>query len=104
MPPQADVGLILSSDWGQLAQDTFFSQAPAYNVTFNYPYYIRTTWQNLEADEASAHQEAALKFRTFLLGASVQSELSAYGLERSNASALLPLNDATIRALQFCWK
>jgi hypothetical protein len=106
-PPQADVGLILSSDWSQLAQGSFISQSPVYNVAFNYPYYIRSNWQNLQADEAKAHQEAAVKFRDFLLGYGPQSKLSDYGFERAGtqlAGQLLLIDESIIRALQFCWQ
>ena len=106
-PPQADAGLILNSDWNELAQDAFLSQAPSYNVAFDYPYYIRSNWQNLQAEEASAHRAAAEKFRAFLLGSGPQSELASYGLEKADfqLSGQLLLNDESIiRALQFCWQ
>jgi ABC-type Fe3+ transport system substrate-binding protein len=106
-PPQADVGLILSSDWSQLAQGSFISQSPVYNVAFNYPYYVRSNWQNLQVDEAKAHQEAAVKFRDFLLGNGPQSKLSDYGFGRAGtqlAGQLLPTDESIIRALQFCWQ
>ncbi len=106
-PPQANVGLILNSDWSQLAQDSFISQPPAYNVAFNYPYYIRSTWQNLQPDEIKAHQDAAVKFRDYLLGNGPQSKLAAAGLQQTSAqlTAQLPaMDEAMIRALQFCWQ
>ena len=106
-PPQANAGLILKSDWSQLAQDSFISQPPSRNVAFNYPYYIRSTWQNLQPDEIKAHQDAALKFRDFLLGDSAQNKLAADGLERVSAqlTGQLPaMDEAMIRALQFCWQ
>jgi hypothetical protein len=106
-PPQANAGLILNSDWSQLAQDAFITQPPAFNVAFNYPYYIRSAWQNLQPDEIKAHQGAAIKFRDFLLGNSAQSKLIADGLQRANAQSTgqLPVMDeAMIRALQFCWQ
>jgi hypothetical protein len=106
-PPQANAGLILKSDWSQLAQESFISQPPSHNVAFNYPYYIRSTWQNLQPDEIQAHQDAAIKFRNFLLGNSAQSKLAANGLEGVGAqlSGQLPaMDEAMIRALQFCWQ
>jgi uncharacterized protein (DUF736 family) len=106
-PPQADAGLILNSDWSQLAQAAFLSQPPVYNVAFNYPYSIRTQWQNLQPDEIQAHQDAAEKFRAYLLGSGPQERLAKYGLQRAGTplSGQLPaVDDATIRALQFCWQ
>lgn len=106
-PPQANAGLILKSDWSQLAQDAFMSQPPSHNVAFNYPYYMRSTWQNLQPDEIQAHQDAARKFRTFLLGTSAQNKLAANGLEGIGAQLsgqLQATDEAMIRALQFCWQ
>jgi hypothetical protein len=106
-PPQANAGLILKSDWSQLAQNSFINQPPGHNVAFNYPYYIRSTWQNLQPDEIKAHQDAAVKFRSFLLGNSAQNKLAAEGLEGVSAklSDQLPaMDEAMIRALQFCWQ
>jgi len=106
-PPQANAGLILNSDWSQLAQSSFISQPPSYNVAFNYPYYIRSTWQNLQPDEIKAHQDAAVKFRDFLLGNSAQNKLIADGLQRANAQStgqLPAMDESMIRALQFCWQ
>ncbi len=106
-PPQADAGLILNSDWGQLNQGGFIHQMPAYNVAFNYPYYIRSNWQNVPSDEADAHRAAAEKFRAFLLSAGPQSRLNSSGLQRPDTRLTVPLltiDEATIRALQFCWQ
>lgn len=107
-PPQANAGLILNSDWRQLAQSSFISQPPGKNVIFNYPYYVRSTWQNLQPEEISAHQDAAAKFRNYLLGSSAQSKLAEYGLERTagqSSGQLQAVDDpAMIRALQFCWQ
>ena len=106
-PPQANAGMILKSDWSQLAQDAFISQPPGNNVAFNYPYYIRSTWQNLQPEETQAHQDAAAKFRAFLLSGGAQSKLAAEGLEEAGAqlSGQLPdIDEAMIRALQFCWQ
>ena len=106
-PPQADAGLILASDWHQLAQSSFISQAPGYNVVFNYPYYLRSSWQDLQPDEAATRQAAAEKFRDFLLGSGPQSKLSDYGLERASTHVtgqLPPIDEPTVRALQFCWQ
>ena len=106
-PPQADAGLILNSDWHQLAQGAFIHQAPDYNVVFNYPYYLRSSWQDLPTDEAGAHQAAAEKFRDFLLSSGPQSELANFGLERANThlnGQLPPIDEATVRTLQFCWQ
>jgi hypothetical protein len=106
-PPQANAGLILKSDWSQLAQNAFMSQVPSRNVAFNYPYYIRSTWQNLQPEEIQAHRDAAIKFRNFLLGNSAQNSLAANGLEKVGVqvTSQLPIMDeAIIRALQFCWQ
>jgi hypothetical protein len=106
-PPQADAGLILNSDWHQLNQNSFLSQSPSYNVAFNYPYYIRSNWENVQPDEADAHRAAAEKFETFLLSSGPQSRLSTYGLDRPGTrltAPLLTMDEATIRALQFCWQ
>lgn len=106
-PPQANAGLILNSDWSQLAQSSFISQPPSHNVAFNYPYYIRTTWQNLQPDEIQAHEDAARRFRAYLLGATAQNALAADGLQPVSAqlTGQLPATDeAIIRALQFCWQ
>lgn len=106
-PPQANAGLILSSDWSQLAQNSFISQPPSRNVAFNYPYYIRSTWQNLQPEEIQAHQDAAMKFRAFLLSAGAQNALAAEGLQPVSAqlTGQLPAtDDSLIHALQFCWQ
>jgi hypothetical protein len=106
-PPQADAGLILNSDWHQLNQGGFLFQAPSYNVAFNYPYFIRSNWQNLQPDEADAHRAAAEKFKTYLLSSGPQSRLGNYGLDRPDAHLTAPrltMDEATIRALQFCWQ
>lgn len=106
-PPQANAGLILNSDWSQLAQASFISQPPNRNVAFNYPYYIRSTWQNLQPEEIQLHQDAAMKFKNYLLGANAQNALTAAGLQPANAqlTGQLPITDeALIRALQFCWQ
>ncbi len=106
-PPQANAGLILSSDWSQLAQASFLSQPPSHNVAFNYPYYVRSTWQNLQPEEITAHQDAAARFRSYLLGASAQSTLAAAGLQPVSAqlTGQLPAtDDSIIHALQFCWQ
>ncbi|MGC1375197.1 MAG: substrate-binding domain-containing protein [Anaerolineales bacterium] len=106
-PPQANAGLILNSDWSQLAQDVFITQPPASNVAFNYPYYVRSAWQNLQPDEIQTHKDAAVKFRNFLLGSSAQSKLAAYGLQPADAqlAGQLPaMDESMIRALQFCWQ
>lgn len=105
-PPQADAGLIMNSDWSQLAQDAFFTQTPDNNVIFNFPFLVRTTWQNLQPDEVKAHQDAANTFREYLLSDEAQGQLANYGLQRTGASSsslLSQLDDATLRALQFCW-
>jgi hypothetical protein len=104
-PPQADAGLILNSDWSQLAQDAFIAEPPANNVIFNFPYYVRTTWPDLQPDELTARQDAANTFRDYLLSDEAQSQLTNYGLKRAASSSgpLAQLDDATLRALQFCW-
>lgn len=106
-PPQANAGLILNSSWSQLAQNSFISQPPSHNVAFNYPYYIRSTWQNLQPEEIQAHEDAAAKFRDYLLGAEAQNALAAAGLQPVSAqlTGQLPIMDESmIRALQFCWQ
>jgi len=105
-PPQGEAGLILKSDWSQLAQDAFITQPPDHNVIFNFPFYVRTSWPNLQPDEVKAHQDAANTFKQFLLSSAVQSQLGGYGLERAGSQPGSPLSqadEATLRALQFCW-
>ena len=107
-PPQAHAGLILQSDWSQLAQPSFNSQPPSHNVAFNYPYYVRNAWQNLQPEEIAAHEDAAAKFRAYLLSTSAQNALAAEGLQAANAQLngqqLPVMDEAMIRALQFCWQ
>ena len=106
-PPQADAGLILNSDWRQLNQAGFIYQMPAYSIDFNYPYYIRSNWQNVPPDEADTRRAAAEKFKAFLLGSGPQSRLNSFGLERPDTrltAPLLTVDEVTIRALQFCWQ
>jgi hypothetical protein len=106
-PPQADAGLILNNDWSQLAQDAFNAQPPSYSVVFNYPYYIRTNWPNLQPIEVSAHQEAAAKFKVYLLSSGPQDKLASYGLTPASTPFINQFpatDDALIRALQFCWQ
>lgn len=105
-PPQGDAGLILHGEWDLLSQELFNSQPPASNVIFNYPYTIRTNWQNLQPEEAKAHQDAAIKFRDYLLSAGPQGQLAGIGLQGAGtptSSPLATLDEATLRALQFCW-
>lgn len=105
-PPQAEAGLILNSDWNQLAQSSFNSQPPSFNVIFNYPYYVRTNWPNLQPDEISAHQDAAARFKAYLLGGA-QDKLAGFGLGRANSpsnSQLAAPDEGLLRALQFCWQ
>ena len=76
-------------------------------MIFNYPYFVRTYWQNLQPEEAQAQKEAALKFRDFLLTASAQDKLATFGLEKASAAQPNPLakvDEAILRALQFCWQ
>lgn len=106
-PPEVDVGLILNSDWRRLAQQFFFSQAPRYNVAFNYPYFVRSTWYSLPADEANARRAATVRFREFLLGDVVQGRLQDYGLGRAGApveGTVVRADEPAIRALQGCWQ
>jgi hypothetical protein len=106
-PPQADAGLILASDWRQLAQSSFIHQVPDYTVVFNYPYYIRSSWQDRQPDEAEAYRAAAQKFRDFLLSSGPQSMLSDYGLDRAGTrltGQVSAPDEPTLRALQFCWQ
>ncbi len=106
-PPEVDVGLILGSDWHQLPQETFIYQPPRYNVTFNYPYLVRSNWYELSEDEADARRIAAEKFSAFLLGAGPQSKLVNYGLERAGAQSsgqIVTVDDQAVRALQACWQ
>lgn len=106
-PPLAEAGLILESDWTQLAQASFNSQPAGDGIVFNYPYYMRTHWQNLQPEESQAQLDAAIKFRDFLLSRTAQDRLADYGLMRVSTpvtNALWQVDDAVIRALQFCWQ
>ena len=106
-PPQVDVGLIQHRELDQLSQGSFFSQPPEYNPIFNYPFYIRSSWQNTQPDEAAARQNAAAKFRDYLLSAGPQGKLAAYNLQpaRAQTAGQVPaLDDPTVRALRFCWQ
>jgi hypothetical protein len=106
-PPEVDVGLILGSDWHQLPQESFVYQPPRYNVTFNYPYLVRSNWYELSEDEADARRIAAEKFSAFLLGAGSQGKLVNYGLERAGvppSGQIVSVDDQAVRALQACWQ
>jgi hypothetical protein len=106
-PPEVDVGLILGSDWHQLAKESFLYQPPSYNVVFDYPYLVRTNWYELSEDEANARRIAAQKFSDFLLGAGPQSKLPNYGLKRADAGQTEPIvrvDEPAVRALQACWQ
>jgi hypothetical protein len=106
-PPQVDVGLIQVRELDQLSQGSFFSQPPEYNPIFNYPFYIRSNWQNTQPDEAGARQSAAAKFRDYLLSAGPQGKLAAYNLQpaRGQTPGQVPaLDDSAVRALRFCWQ
>ncbi|MFL7794663.1 MAG: substrate-binding domain-containing protein [Anaerolineae bacterium] len=105
-PPQVDVGLILGSDWHQLAKESFIYQPPSYNVVFDFPYLVRTNWYELSENEANARRIAAHKFSDFLLSAGPQGKLVNYGLERADAQPsgqIVRFNDPAVRALQACW-
>jgi hypothetical protein len=106
-PPEVDVGLILGSDWYYLPQESFFYQQPHYNVVLNYPYLVRSNWQELPEDEANARRIAAEKFSDFLLGGGPQGKLQNYGFERANvqpSGAIVSVDGPAIRALQACWQ
>lgn len=106
-PPQAEAGLILTSDWPQLSQSVFNRQPSTDGVVFNYPYYIRSNWTNLQPVEIQLRQEAAAKFRDYLLSTPAQNKLGSYGLERLTQpvnNALNTVDESIIRALQFCWQ
>jgi hypothetical protein len=106
-PPQVEIGLIQKSDWLEIPQDLFDQQLPDYNVAFNYPYFIRSNWQDIKVDEAGAHQTAALRFKEYLLSSRAQGKLADYGLSPAGTrlDGQVPLTDeAVIRALRFCWQ
>jgi hypothetical protein len=106
-PPQVDIGLLLHSDWIRLPSDVFVTQVPSRGVAFDYPYYVRTSWQDAMPDEAEARRDAAERFRTYLLGAGAQQQLAGHGLERAGFAVhgqLSSLDDATARFLKFCWR
>jgi hypothetical protein len=106
-PPQVDAGLIQNRELSQLSASLFISAAPKDNLVFDYPYSIRSNWQNLQPDEAAAHQSAAVKFREYLLSSGPQGRLAGYHLQtaRSSDAGQAPvLDDQTVRALRFCWQ
>ncbi|MBN1979042.1 MAG: substrate-binding domain-containing protein [Anaerolineae bacterium] len=106
-PPEVDAGLILGSDWQQLAKESFIYQPPAYNVVFDFPYLVRTNWYELSEDEANARRIAAERFSDFLLGGGPQGKLVNYGLERAGAEPsvqIVSFDDPAVRALQACWQ
>lgn len=106
-PPQADAGLILRSDWAQIGQSALTAQPPAYNVTFHFPYYLRSNWEDLPAAEATARREAAEAFRDYLTGSEPQDRLALYGMEKAGADSggVTPIwAESTVRAMQFCWR
>jgi hypothetical protein len=107
-PPQVDAGLLLHSDWAQIDQSAFLSQAPRFNIQFTYPYYVRSNWEDLPSEkEAAARREAVGKFRDYLTSNGPQNRLTVYGLERADdakKNQLPVMEEATIRALQFCWR
>lgn len=106
-PPQVDAGLIYSRDFRQLTQDLFVHQALDYSVAYNFPYFIRSNWEDVQADEAGAKQAAAASFRNFLRSSGPQGKLATYGLQAANAhlaGQLEPIDDSAVRALRFCWQ
>jgi hypothetical protein len=106
-PPQADMGLILESDRQQLSQGLFVFQTPDSHVVFNYPYAIRTSWPEIQADEAAARRTAAEKFKNYLLSSGPQGKLIGYGLAPANshgAGQNLTIDDQAISSLRFCWQ
>jgi hypothetical protein len=105
-PPQVDAGLILRSDLTQLDLNAFRTQSPGTDVPFRFPLYLRSRWENVPAAEAEARSAAAESFRDFLTDDARQDGLAEFGLERAavpDSSSLSP-DEATVRALQFCWQ
>ena len=99
--------MIQNRELSQLSPDLFISAAPKNNLVFDYPYHIRSNWQNVQPDEAAAHQNAAATFRNYLLSAGAQARLSGYHLQPARAANLgqvLTLDDQSVRALRFCWQ
>ena len=74
-PVSVDVGILLESDLKNL-DASLIRQTPQYNVIFNYPYLIRN---DDILDDASDRQQAATRFRDFLLDAERQAQLANYG-------------------------
>jgi hypothetical protein len=106
-PPQADAGFLLRTDWARLAQGAFQSQAPRYGVSFNYPFYMRSGWEELPSAEAAARRQAVEKLRNYLGSGAAQDRLAGYGLSRAGADPggrTPDLDESAIRALQFCWR
>jgi len=106
-PPQVDAGYIQNRELSMLSTSLFIAAAPAHNIVFNYPFIIRSNWQNLAVDEVEARKNAAAQFRDYLLSAGPQSRLAAYHLQtaRAQAGGAQPvLDDQLIRALRFCWQ
>jgi hypothetical protein len=106
-PPQADAGILTQSDWNHLPRDSFRAQVSHASAAFRFPLFIRSRWPELTSDEADAHRAAAQRLRVFLLSGGPQNKLAAYGLGRSNAildGEMPSPDDATIRALLFCWR
>lgn len=75
-PVSVDVGLLLESDFDQVARDQFIIQTPAHNIIFASPYLIR---RNNPADNAADRQRTAEQFRDFLLSDQQQAKLAAQG-------------------------
>ena len=84
-PVSVDVGLVLESELGQLDLAKFMQQPPQYNVIFNYPYLIR---RDAPLEDAAAREEAAQRFRDFLLSPEQQQKLAQAGFSPADATGL----------------
>ncbi len=106
-PSEADVGLLLNNEAYQLQQQGFIATFPTYNVLFNYPYLIRTSWPELSDDQVKAQQTVAKQFRDFLLSNAQQSKLGNHGFDNAAAKPtgeFVTIGQQTVQGLQWCWQ
>lgn len=104
-PPRATAGLLFNSAWQNLKIANFIAVPPAYPITLNYPYLIRTNWPDLSAEDAQTHQQLATNFRAYLLSSSQQATLNSYGLTpTAPIDAPIQANERVIQGLQWCWQ